>query len=54
MLYYLFTYLDRVYDIPGAGMFQYISFRAALSTILSLFISLIYGKRIINFLRESR
>lgn len=54
MLYYLFTYLDRVYDIPGAGMFQYISFRAALSTILSLFISLIYGKRIINFLRAKQ
>ncbi|MBK7174060.1 MAG: phospho-N-acetylmuramoyl-pentapeptide-transferase [Bacteroidales bacterium] len=54
MLHYLFTYLDRVYDIPGAGLFQYISFRAALSTILSLFISLIYGKRIINYLRAKQ
>ncbi len=54
MLYYLFTYLDRVYDVPGAGLFQFISFRAALSTILSLFISLIYGKRIINYLRAKQ
>lgn len=51
MLYYLFTWLDKAYNIPGAGMFQYISFRAALATIFSLFISLIYGKRIINYLR---
>ncbi len=50
MLYYLFTYLDKAYNIPGAGMFQFISFRAALSTIVSLFISLIYGKTIINYL----
>ncbi|MBK7213306.1 MAG: phospho-N-acetylmuramoyl-pentapeptide-transferase [Bacteroidales bacterium] len=54
MLYYLFTYLDKAYDIPGAGMFQYITFRAALSTILSLFISLIYGKRIINYLKKKQ
>lgn len=54
MLYYLFTYLDKAYDIPGAGMFQYITFRAALATILSLFISLIYGKRIINYLRAKQ
>ncbi len=51
MLYYLFTFLDKAYDVPGAGLFQYITFRAALSTILSLFISLIYGKRVINYLR---
>lgn len=54
MLYYLFTYLDKAYDIPGAGMFQYITFRAALSTILSLFISLIYGKRIIKYLKRKQ
>jgi len=54
MLYYLFTYLDKAYDVPGAGMFQYITFRAALATILSLFISLIYGKRIINYLRAKQ
>jgi phospho-N-acetylmuramoyl-pentapeptide-transferase len=54
MLYYLFTYLDKAYDIPGAGMFQYITFRAALSILLSLFISLIYGKRIINYLKRKQ
>jgi phospho-N-acetylmuramoyl-pentapeptide-transferase len=54
MLYYLFTFLDKAYDIPGAGMFQFISFRAALSIISSLFISLIYGKRIINYLQKKQ
>lgn len=51
MLYYLFTWLDKAYNIPGAGLFQFISFRAAMATIFSLFISLIYGRRIINYLR---
>ncbi len=50
MLYYLFNYLDRVYDIPGAGVFRYISFRAAMALITSLFITLILGKRIIGML----
>lgn len=54
MLYYLFTFLDKAYDVPGAGMFQFISFRAAMATIFSLFISLIYGKRIINYLRAKQ
>lgn len=54
MLYYLFTYLDKAYDVPGAGMFQYISFRAAFSAILSLVISLLYGKRIINYLKRKQ
>ena len=54
MLYYLFTYLDKAYNVPGAGMFQFITFRAALATIFSLFISLIYGKRIINYLRAKQ
>lgn len=54
MLYYLFTFLDKTYNLPGAGMFQFISFRAALATIFSLFISLIYGKRIINYLRTKQ
>ncbi len=54
MLYYLFTYLDKAYNVPGAGMFQFISFRAAMATIFSLFISLIYGKRIINYLRAKQ
>jgi phospho-N-acetylmuramoyl-pentapeptide-transferase len=50
MLYYLFQYLDRL-DFPGAGVFQYISFRAALALITSLLISLVFGKRIINYIR---
>jgi phospho-N-acetylmuramoyl-pentapeptide-transferase len=54
MLYYLFTWLDKAYNIPGAGLFQFISFRAAMATIFSLFISLIYGKRIINYLRAKQ
>ncbi len=54
MLYYLFSFLDKAYNVPGAGLFQYISFRAGMATIFSLFISLIYGKRIINYLRTKQ
>jgi phospho-N-acetylmuramoyl-pentapeptide-transferase len=51
MLYYLFNYLDLQFDFPGAGLFQFISFRAALALIFSLLISLVLGKRIIQFLQ---
>ena len=51
MLYYLFDYLDKQFDVVGAGLFQYISFRSALAFIMSLLFSTIYGKRIINYLR---
>lgn len=51
MLYYLFDYLDKI-DVPGAGVFRYISFRAAISVITSLIISLIFGKRIIRYLQR--
>lgn len=54
MLYYLFEYLDKHYDFFGAGVFQYISFRAAMAIIFSLLISTIYGKRIILFLRKQQ
>jgi phospho-N-acetylmuramoyl-pentapeptide-transferase len=54
MLYHLFTYLDKVFDIPGAGLFQYISFRAGLAIMLSLFISMIFGKRIIEYLQKKQ
>lgn len=54
MLYYLFNYLDRVFDVPGAGAFNYISFRAALALITSLIISLVFGKRIIEFIRRKQ
>lgn len=54
MLYYLFTFLDKAYDIPGAGVFQYISFRAALAVITSLTISLLFGKSLINLLKKKQ
>ena len=50
MLYYLFTYLDEAFNIPGAGVFQYISFRAAAAVISSLIISLLFGKKLISLL----
>ncbi len=52
MLYYLFEYLDKQQDFPGAGVFQYISFRASLAIILSLLISMVFGHRLINALRK--
>lgn len=54
MLYYLFTFLEESYGLPGAGVFQFITFRAAMSLILSLVICLIFGKRIINFLQAKQ
>ncbi|MWB95247.1 phospho-N-acetylmuramoyl-pentapeptide-transferase [Flavobacterium sp. GA093] len=54
MLYYLFEYLDKTMDVPGTGVFQYITFRSALALMLSLLLSTIYGKRIINFLRNQQ
>jgi phospho-N-acetylmuramoyl-pentapeptide-transferase len=52
MLYYLFDYLQRCCDVPGAGVFQYISFRTAAAVITSLIISLIFGKRWIGYLNR--
>ncbi len=52
MFYHLFKYLDNVCDIPGSGMFQYISFRAAIANILALLIIIFFGKRIIGALRR--
>lgn len=54
MLYHLFKYLDEAYDLPGSGMFQYISFRAAAAIILSLLIVIIFGRSIIDFLRRKQ
>jgi phospho-N-acetylmuramoyl-pentapeptide-transferase len=54
MLYYLFNFLDSHYDFPGAGLFNYISFRAACSVILSLTISMIFGKNLIAWLRRKQ
>lgn len=53
MFYYLFDYLDKL-DFPGAGVFQYISFRSAMAIITSLIISMIFGKRIIRFLQKKQ
>jgi len=50
MLYYLFNFLDEKYQLPGAGLFEFISFRSAMAIIFSLGISTIYGKKIINYL----
>ncbi|RVU00087.1 phospho-N-acetylmuramoyl-pentapeptide-transferase [Mucilaginibacter limnophilus] len=51
MLYYLFQYLNEHYHIPGAGVFQYITFRTAMSVIVSLIITTVYGRRLIDYLR---
>ncbi len=52
MLYYLFEYLDKTLNVPGTGVFQYITFRSALAIIMSLLLSTIYGKRVIGYLRK--
>ncbi|EHQ42193.1 phospho-N-acetylmuramoyl-pentapeptide-transferase [Myroides odoratus] len=52
MLYYVFQYLESFFKIPGAGVFQYITFRSGMAMIFSLLISIIYGKRIISRLRK--
>jgi phospho-N-acetylmuramoyl-pentapeptide-transferase len=54
MLYYLFNYLNKNFDLPGSGVFQYISFRAAMALIFSLIISLIFGKKIIAYLQKKQ
>lgn len=54
MFYYLFNFLDKRFDFPGAGVFQYISFRAAMALIVSLLISMVFGKRIINLLHNKQ
>ncbi|MCB0451721.1 MAG: phospho-N-acetylmuramoyl-pentapeptide-transferase [Aequorivita sp.] len=54
MLYYLFEYLDKTYDVPGAGLFNFITFRAILAVILSLFIATVYGKKIIKYLQKKQ
>lgn len=52
MLYYLFNYLDKQFDLAGAGVFQYISFRAVMATIISLLITIVFGKTLISALRR--
>ena len=52
MLYHLFDYIENTFDFPGAGVFQFITFRAAMAVIGSLIISLIFGGRIIRLLQR--
>src|SRR5690554_2539257 len=54
MLYYLLQYLDAAFDFPGAGLYQYITFRSGMAFILSLLISTLFGKKIINYLRRQQ
>lgn len=54
MLYHLFEYLEAAYTFPGEQLYQYISFRSAMAIIMSLGISTIYGKRIINYLQKKQ
>ena len=54
MLYYLFQYLDATYDLPGAGVFQFITFRAAMALISSLVICLLFGKKLIDLLQRKQ
>ncbi|MCR9264973.1 MAG: phospho-N-acetylmuramoyl-pentapeptide-transferase [Flavobacteriaceae bacterium] len=54
MLYYLFEYLEKQYQLPGAGLFQFYTFRAAMSVLLSLLIAMVYGKRIIQYLQKKQ
>lgn len=54
MLYYLFEYLEKQYQLPGASLFQFLTFRAAMAVLLSLLIAMVYGKRIILFLQKKQ
>ncbi|HZY79954.1 MAG TPA: phospho-N-acetylmuramoyl-pentapeptide-transferase [Cyclobacteriaceae bacterium] len=54
MLYYLFHYIETNFNLPGAGLFQYISFRAGAAAFLSLLITITFGKSLINFLRKKQ
>ena len=54
MLHYLFQYLESAYDLPGAGVVQYISFRASFAVITSLIVSLLFGGKIISFIQNKQ
>jgi phospho-N-acetylmuramoyl-pentapeptide-transferase len=54
MLYYLFDYLDKEFDLMGAGVFQYISFRAGMAAFFSLLVTIFFGKGLISFLRKKQ
>ena len=54
MLYYIFEYLESEFNLTGASVFQFITFRSASAFILSLLITMIFGKKIINYLRKQQ
>ena len=54
MFYFLFEYLENQFQLTGASLFQYISFRSSLAFIFSLFISIVFGKKIISFLKKKQ
>ena len=54
MFYYLFNWLNKSYHIPGAGLYQFLSFRIAMAVVFSLLIATVYGKRIINILKRKQ
>ena len=54
MLYHLFTYLDETMNLPGAGLFQFLSFRAGMAVITSLLISMVFGKKLIYILQKKQ
>lgn len=54
MLYYFFDYLNETFNLPGSGVFKYITFRSGMAVILSLLISTVFGRRIIDFLRNQQ
>ncbi len=54
MLYYLFEFLEQKYQLPGAGLFQFLTFRSAMAVLLSLLLAMVYGKRVILFLRAKQ
>lgn len=54
MIYYFLEYLDQTFDLPGTGLYQYITFRSGVALILSLLISTIFGKRIIKYIRRKQ
>jgi len=54
MLYYFFNYIEKNFDFPGAGLFQYISFRAGAAAVLSLIITISFGEKLINYLRKKQ
>src|SRR5258708_1851702 len=54
MLYYLFDYIDTNFHLPGARLFQYISFRAGAAAVFSLLITITFGKNLIDYLRRKQ